>query len=121
MTANLIQASSPSIAKLTYPVLIQQQNQEYIVTVLGLDCKAKGSSREAALEQLLEQVNAILKQGEIVQLEIPLPKPEHPWMKFAGMFKDDPYFDEMLKDIEDYRRERDAETEEYYRQLDGEE
>jgi hypothetical protein len=42
-------------------------------------------------------------------------------MKFAGMFKDDPYFDEMLKDIEDYRRERDAETEEYYRQLDGEE
>ncbi|VXD17232.1 conserved hypothetical protein [Planktothrix serta PCC 8927] len=121
MTANLIQDLSSSIAKLTYPVLIQKQNEEYIATVLGLDFKVKGSSRKEALEQLLEQVNIMLKQGEIVQLEISLAEPEHPWMKFAGMFKDDPYFDEMLKDIEAYRRERDAETEEYYRQLDLEE
>lgn len=121
MTANLIQSSSPSIAKLTYPVLIQQQNQEYIVTVLGLDCKAKGSSREAALEQLLEQVNAILKQGEIVQLEIPLPKPEHPWMKFAGMYKDNPLFDEVQDYIKADREQLDAEMEEYYCQLEAKE
>lgn len=121
MTANLIQASSPSITKLTYPVLIQQQNQEYIVTVLGLDCKAKGSSREAALEQLLEQVNAILKQGEIVQLEIPLPKPEHPWMKFAGMYKDNPLFDEVQDYIKADREQLDAEMEKYYCQLEAKE
>ncbi|VXD24329.1 hypothetical protein [Planktothrix paucivesiculata] len=121
MTANLIQASSPSIAKLTYPVLIQQQDQEYIVTVLGLDCKAKGASREAALEQLLEQVNAILKQGEIVQLEIPLPKPEHPWMKFAGMYKDNPLFDEVQDYIKADREQLDAEMEEYYCQLEAKE
>ncbi|SKB12354.1 conserved hypothetical protein [Planktothrix sp. PCC 11201] len=121
MTANLIQSSSPSIAKLTYPVLIQKQNQEYIVTVLGLDCKAKGASREAALEQLLEQVNAILKQGEIVQLEIPLPKPEHPWMKFAGMYKDNPLFDEVQDYIKADRKQLDAEMEEYYCQLEAKE
>jgi len=119
MTANLIQESSPSIAKLTYPVLIQQQDQEYIVTVLGLDCKAKGASREAALEQLLEQVNAILKQGEIVQLEIPLPKPEHPWMKFAGMYKDNPLFDEVQDYIKADREQLDAERSEYYCQLEA--
>ncbi|MFM6192358.1 MAG: type II toxin-antitoxin system HicB family antitoxin [Planktothrix sp.] len=121
MTVNLIQSSSPSIANLTYPVLIQQQNEEYIVTVLGLDCKAKGSSREAALEQLLEQVNAMLKQSEIVQLEIPLPKSEHPWMKFAGMYKDNPLFDEVQNYIKADRDQLDAEMKEYYFQLEAKE
>ena len=102
-------------------MLIQQQNEEYIVTVLGLDCKAKGSSREAALEQLLEQVNAMLKQSEIVQLEIPLPKSEHPWMKFAGMYKDNPLFDEVQNYIKADRDQLDAEMKEYYFQLEAKE
>jgi len=121
MTANLIQDLSSSIAKLTYPVLIQKQNEEYIATVLGLDFKVKGSSRKEALEQLLEQVNIMLKQGEIVQLEIPLPEPEHPWMKFAGMYKDNPLFDEVQDYIKADREQLDAEMEEYYCQLDVEE
>lgn len=53
-------------------------------------------------------------------LEIERPQTEHPWMKFAGMFKDDPQFDEMLAYIEADRRELDAQMEEYYRQLDAE-
>ncbi|MCU0545682.1 MAG: hypothetical protein MUE44_26530 [Oscillatoriaceae cyanobacterium Prado104] len=40
-------------------------------------------------------------------------------MKFAGMFKDDPQFDEMLEFIEEERRQLDAEMEEYYRKLDA--
>ena len=32
-----------------------------------------------------------------------------PWIKFAGIFKDDPLFDEFVKDIATYRRELDAE------------
>lgn len=39
------------------------------------------------------------------------PQPENPWLKMAGRFKDDPHFDEMLADIEAYRRERDTEME----------
>ena len=42
-------------------------------------------------------------------------------MKFAGMFKDDPQFDEMLEDIQQLRRDRDAEMAEYYRKMDAEE
>jgi hypothetical protein len=45
---------------------------------------------------------------------------EHPWMKFAGMYEDNPLFDEVLADIEAYRRELDEEMEAYYRQLDAE-
>lgn len=42
-------------------------------------------------------------------------------MKFAGMFKDDPDFEEVLADIAAYRHELDREQEDYYRQLDTEE
>ena len=41
-------------------------------------------------------------------------------MKFAGMFKDDPQFDEMMEYIEQERREDYQRMEEYYRQLDAE-
>mgnify|MGYP001792811307 FL=1 len=37
-------------------------------------------------------------------------------MKFAGMFKDDPQFDEMMEYIEQERREDYERMEEYYRQ-----
>jgi hypothetical protein len=33
-----------------------------------------------------------------------------PWVSFAGMFKDDPLFDEFVEDMAAYRRELDAET-----------
>jgi hypothetical protein len=33
-----------------------------------------------------------------------------PWVKFAGMFKDDPLFDEFVEDMVAYRRELDAEV-----------
>lgn len=33
-----------------------------------------------------------------------------PWIKFAGMFKDDPLFDEFLEDMAAYRRELDPEV-----------
>jgi len=33
-----------------------------------------------------------------------------PWIKFAGMFKDDPLFDEFVQDMAAYRRELDAEV-----------
>lgn len=31
-----------------------------------------------------------------------------PWVKFAGIFKDDPLFDEFVEDMATYRRELDA-------------
>ena len=46
--------------------------------------------------------------------------PDNPWIQDAGMFKDDPLFDEMLEYIEAYRRELDAEMAAYYNSLDRE-
>ncbi len=47
--------------------------------------------------------------------------PNNPWLQMAGIFKDDPTYDEMLAYIEQYRRELDAEQEGYYSQFDEEE
>jgi len=39
-------------------------------------------------------------------------------MKWAGAFKNDPHFDEMLEDIAELRRDRNAQMAEYYDRLD---
>jgi len=123
MTTNFLLTSKDNSSKLTYPVLIEEEKEGgYKATVLGLpDFKTNGATREAALTNLRQVLTSRLEKAEIISLEIELPpKPEHPWMKFAGKYKDDPYFEEMLEDIKALRRERDAEMEEYYRQLDAE-
>ncbi|MEQ8998613.1 MAG: type II toxin-antitoxin system HicB family antitoxin [Coleofasciculus sp. B1-GNL1-01] len=106
-----------------YEVLIENQVEGGVsATVLGWhDCQARGSTKAEALEQLRKLLTARLQNTEIVSLEIDLPKPEHPWMKFAGMFKDDPDFEDVLADIAAYRHDLDREQGDYYRQLDAEE
>ena len=84
--------------KLNYDVLIEQIDGNFIATALGLlDCQATGTTKEQALQKLTQLLTQHLANAEIVSLEIEPPKKEHPWMKFAGMFKDDPQFDEMME------------------------
>jgi predicted RNase H-like HicB family nuclease len=106
--------------KLTYDVLIENQKDGGVsAAVLGLpDFKGSGVTKEEALEKLIQLLQE--REPEIVTLEIEPAQTEHPWMKFAGMFKDDPQFNEMLAYIEADRRELDARMEEYYQQLDAE-
>lgn len=117
------QSTSEQSSKLSYAVMLEEQEQgKYRATVLGWpECQAFGSTREEALTSLRKLVTERLDKVEIVSLEIDRPKPEHPWMKFAGKYKDDPYFEEMQADIAALRRERDEQMEAYYRQMDAEE
>jgi predicted RNase H-like HicB family nuclease len=63
-------------------------------------------TREEALAKLREQLEARLRNGaEIVPLET-APQP-HPLAEFAGMFKDDPYFEEVLEIMAANRRKMD--------------
>jgi len=65
--------------------------------------------RKSALADLQKLIAARLAGAEVVSLEIEMSKPQNPWLHFAGMLKDDPYFDQMQEDIAGYRREKDAE------------
>jgi hypothetical protein len=59
-------------------------------------------TREEALAKFKEQLQARLRNGaEIVSLDLTPPK--HPWMEFAGMFKDNPLLQQWKQDMADYR------------------
>lgn len=61
---------------------------------------AKGATREEALAKLRAKIETRLKNGtEIVGLEVG--QQVHPLAEFAGMFKDDPDFEEVLKIMAD--------------------
>ena len=92
---------------MTYRVFLQHTADEgYKATPLVFpDCVAVGRTRDDALANLRAMLSLRLSQGEIVTVEVG--EPEHPWSKGAGMFKDDPTYDDFLAEIEAYRREAD--------------
>jgi uncharacterized protein (DUF2267 family) len=95
-----------------YSILLEHPI-DYVATVMQLPgCQAHGATREEALEKVQQLLHDRLRQAEIVSVSIELPS-EHPWMKFAGMFKDDPNFDQWVAAIATDRRELDAEMAEY--------
>lgn len=109
-------------SEFTYDVLIEnQEDGRVLATVIGLpDCQVIGATKEEALTSLYQRLTERLAKAEIVSIKIEPPKAEHPWMKFAGMYKENPQFDEVQAYIEADRRKLDAEMEEYYQQLDAE-
>jgi len=67
---------------------------------------AKGATREEALAKLRAKIESRLKKGaELVQLEIGADP--HPWMEFAGMFKDDPWIEDWKRSVQEYRKQVD--------------
>ena len=93
-------ALSTIVPKLTYDVLIESQADGTVkATLLSLpECQGLGATKEEALNNLIQLFQA--RKPEIVTLEIEPAKTEHPWLKFAGMHKDNPLFTESLEDIE---------------------
>lgn len=67
---------------------------------------ARGPTRDEAIKKLRDRIQKRLKKGtELIGLEVD--PQQHPWMRFAGMFKEDPLFDDWQKAIADYRRQVD--------------
>ena len=64
---------------------------------------ARGATREEALAKLRAKIQTRLKNGtEIVGLEVG--SQPHPLAEFAGMFKDDPDFEDVLTIMADNRK-----------------
>jgi hypothetical protein len=102
----------PAIFRIPYPISVKQQpNGQWLAQVLGwTDCQAEASSREAAITGIEQTLNDRLTQTDmdIVFIDVPKPPVENPWMKHAGMFKDEPLFDQVLEEIATYRCALDA-------------
>jgi len=91
------------------PILIERVNGNGYRSRGGepFDLSAQGATREEVLAKLRDQLESRLREGsEVVSLDVPTEP--HPLARFAGMFKDDPLFDNWQKSIAKYRREADA-------------
>ncbi|KYC40857.1 hypothetical protein WA1_24870 [Scytonema hofmannii PCC 7110] len=115
-------SSERDTSKLTYSVLVESEHDgRFSAVVLGLsDCKSSGKTENEALENLQQLLQKRLQNSRIVTLEIDSPKNDNPWFNVAGMYKDNPLFDEVLADIEAEHHKLDVEIEEYYKQIDAE-
>jgi tRNA(fMet)-specific endonuclease VapC len=80
------------------------------------DCRVEAATREEAIEKIQAAFLEQLARSETISWDVPLPsnkdlngferRTESPWIKYAGMFKDDPDFAEIAAAI---RAEREVE------------
>jgi len=99
-----------------YAVCIQERDGHYTATAPLLpNCRGEGETRDQALGELRARVFEVAEHTESTVLEGPSAKgtrrAENPWLETAGMFEDDALYQEMLKNVEAYRRELDRGTE----------
>jgi predicted RNase H-like HicB family nuclease len=110
MTNNFAKNGSSNLSKFNYSALVEKREGGYQASVWGLpDYSVFETTREDALQRLHQLVGTHLKNVEIVTQEIDIPNPENPWIKYAGMYKDESLFDEVIAYTEDYRQELDTE------------
>ena len=66
----------------------------------------EGSTPDEALRLFKEKVHEQLINGaELVALEVPA---DNPWLRMAGIFRDDPDFEQWQVEIAEYRRQVEA-------------
>ena len=80
----------------------------YRATWGSLGIMAEGPTKDEALAILKQTIEKRLASGAEVRT-LSIPGPEHPLAQQAGVFKDDPTFEEWQQAIAEYRRQRDAE------------
>ena len=93
-----------------YAVMVEQESDgTWLAQVLGWsECRTQALNREDAIEELQRVLNERLSKAEVLYYNAPVSPVEHPWMKDAGMYKNDPSFEEVLENIAEYRRELDS-------------
>jgi len=71
-------------------------------------CRVEAGSREVAIEQIRQDAAEVFKRVEVLPMNIAgeaIEQAENPWVKFAGMFENDPDWAEIAAAI---RAERES-------------
>lgn len=90
-----------------YALHVVREAQTFKATVLGHPAVGgNGPTRETAICQAEAALRRAVASGEIVSIAVAVPEPS-PWLRDAGIWKDDPQWDEYQAALEDYRREVD--------------
>lgn len=94
-------------SRLAINVLVRNEKDGKVsARALGLpEYSVISSDRHTAISELDRLITENLSGSEIISLEIKVPRPEHPWQKFAGIYKDSDLFDSVLTNIEANRHQ----------------
>ena len=95
-------------------ILLQQADHGFDAhPVLWPDSVVHGATEQEALDRVRALIRDLLSRTRFVRVEMDVPEPhvENPWLAKAGMFVDDPTWDDFLKAMADYRRKLDEEQE----------
>lgn len=100
----------------TLSILLEREAEGFRASVLGLpDCQASGTTREEALVNVQAALRDRLQSAEIITI----PHHSSALPDLAGIFKDDPQWDEFQAAMESYRQIADAELAAEYDQLNS--
>jgi hypothetical protein len=109
---SMLSFSDPDSLKL-HLFLEEAEDGSAIATVLELpNCRIEAPTNEQAVALLRSMVSDRLGKGQVLPLEIPVSggeQAEDPWMKYAGVFKDDPYFAKIVEAMQAERQVEDDE------------
>ncbi len=72
-------------------------------TAQPVSLATQGHTREEAIERLCELAKQRLSTGEVIQIDLPVGTAAHPWVPFAGIWKDHPEIDAWLGTIAEQR------------------
>ncbi|MCW5853291.1 MAG: hypothetical protein KIT87_24705 [Anaerolineae bacterium] len=99
---------------MTFDILVSKEaGEEYIARPLAWpDLVAHGKTEQAAVAAVRTMLQDRLQATRLVQIEVDIPNPSsvNPWLTMAGLFKDDPTWDEFQAAMTDYRRQVDTKT-----------
>jgi hypothetical protein len=109
MVINFSSVTLPQSENLKLHILLERNNEgNVIASVLEFpNTQVEAPTTEQAVQELKTLLSTRLEKIEIIPLEIQLPQSEaeNPWIKFAGVFKDDADFAEIANNL---RAERNA-------------
>ncbi|MGG6268403.1 type II toxin-antitoxin system HicB family antitoxin [Leptolyngbya sp. AN03gr2] len=98
--------STPQTQTLTFHLLLKQNEAgQTVASVVEMpDCRVTATTQEEAIAQLQQAITDHFTHAQVipVQMEITTTQPsqsENPWVKYAGVFKDDPYFAKVIEQM----------------------
>jgi predicted RNase H-like HicB family nuclease len=105
----------PTLQDITVTLMLEpQESGRFIASVMEFPaCRVEADSREAAIAHIKTSLSKYVSNVELIRwvISVPLIKtdPIQPtWLKFAGVFKDDPDFAAIMDEL---RAERESDDE----------
>ncbi len=95
-----------------YQIFIQSQKDNFIASVVGMpNVMVEANTEEEAISKAKSALQAQLATGKFVTIEVnpqEISHQETTQMKYAGIFADDPTFDDFMDKLAAIRKESNA-------------